>query len=66
MKVNVMSVLVFGALAVAASSVAMAQGTPAVVPAAAPVDPRRRHHPTATAAGSPTTAARARARCVWA
>ena len=55
MKVNVMSVLVFGALAVAASSVAMAQGTPAVVPAAAPVDPAATPPPTATASGSPTT-----------
>ena len=56
MKVNVMSVMVFGALAVTASSVAMAQGTPAVVPAAALVDPAATPPPTATAAGSPTTA----------
>jgi len=55
MKVNVMSVMVFGALAVTASSVAMAQGTPAVVPAATPVDPAATPPPTATAAGSPTT-----------
>jgi Outer membrane protein beta-barrel domain len=60
MKVNVFSAVVFGALAVAASSVAMAQGTPApgAVPAA-PVDPAATPPPTATASGGPAASASA-------
>lgn len=62
MKVNVFSATVFGALALAASSVAMAQDTPATAPGAvpaAPVDPAATPPPTATAAGGPAASASA-------
>lgn len=57
MKVNVMSAMVFGALALAASSVAMAEDAPAVVPA--PTEPAAMPPPTATAAGTATAGASA-------
>ena len=62
MKVNVFSATVFGALALAASSVAMAQDTPATAPGAvpaAPVDSGGDAAPTATAAGGPAASASA-------
>jgi hypothetical protein len=62
MKVNVMSVMVFGALALAASSVAMAEDAPAVVPAPTPADPAATPPPTATAAGTTTGASTSKMR----
>jgi len=61
MKVTVFSAMVFGALALAASSVAMAETAPApaVVPAAAPVDPAATPPPTATATGGAAAGASA-------
>jgi hypothetical protein len=59
MKVNVFSAMVFGALVLAESAIAMAETPPPAPPPVAPTDPAAMPPPTATASGSAETTASA-------